>query len=51
MLELWRMQSTPSLLSLPVPLWLDVIASDRVLSINQIELFDVYNECKQMTYA
>ena len=38
MLELLRIQSTPSLLSLPGPLWLGVIAPDRVLSMDQIEL-------------
>ena len=37
-LELMRMRSTPLLLSLPDPLWLGVVASDRVLSIGQIKL-------------
>ena len=37
MLELWGMQSTPSLLLLPGPLWPRVVAPDKVLS-NQIEL-------------
>ena len=32
MLELWEMRSTPSLASLPGPLWLGVVAPDRVLS-------------------
>ena len=32
MLELWGMQSTPSLPSLPGPLWPGVVAPDRVLS-------------------
>ena len=32
------MQSTPSLSSLPSPLWSRVIAPDRVLSMGQIEL-------------
>ena len=31
-LELWGMRSTPSLPSLPDPLWPGVIAPDRVLS-------------------
>ena len=31
-LELWGMQSTPSLPSLPGPLWPRVVAPDRVLS-------------------
>ena len=39
MLELWGMQST-SLSSLPGPLYLGVVAPDRVLSMSQIELFD-----------
>ena len=41
MLELWELQSTPSLSSLPVPLWPGVVAPDRVLSMGQIELFDI----------
>ena len=32
------MQSIPSLPSLPCPHWLGVVASDRVLSMGQIEL-------------
>ena len=35
MLELWGMQSTPSL---PGPLWPGVVAPDKVLSMGQIEL-------------
>ena len=38
MLELWRMQSTPSLSSLLGLLWHGVIVPDRVLSRGQIEL-------------
>ena len=38
MLKLKGMQSTPSLLLLPGSLWPGVVASDRVLSIGQIEL-------------
>ena len=38
MLELWGMLSTPSLLSLPGPLWLRIVAPDRALSMGQIEL-------------
>ena len=37
MLELWGMQSTHLLLSLPGPLWPGVVVSDRVLSMGQIE--------------
>ena len=33
MLELWGMQSTPSLPLLPGPLWARLVALDRVLSI------------------
>ena len=40
-LELWRMWSTPSLPSLPGPLWSKVVALDRVLSMGQIEMFDI----------
>ena len=32
MLELWEVQSTPLLPSLPGPFWLRVVAPDRVLS-------------------
>ena len=28
-----------------------MVAPDRVLSIDQIELFNILNECKQMTYV
>ena len=38
MLELWRKQSTPSLPLLPGPLCFGVVASDRALSMGQIEL-------------
>ena len=41
MLELRRMQSTPSLPSLPGQLWPGVVAPDWVLSMGQIELFDI----------
>ena len=37
-LELSGMQSTPSMPSLPGPLWPGVVAPDRVLSMGQIEL-------------
>ena len=45
MLELWEMQSIPSLTSLPGPLWHEAVASDRVLSMGQIKLFDFETEC------
>ena len=38
MLELWEMQSISSVPSLPGPLSLGVVATDRVLSMGQIEL-------------
>ena len=38
MLELWRMRNTPSLPSLPCPLWPRVVAPDRIQSMDQIEL-------------
>ena len=50
-LEPWGMWSTPSLLSLPGPLWPGVVVSDRVLSMSQKKLFDHVTVCKQMTYA
>ena len=34
------MQSNPSLPSLPGPLWSSVVTPDRVLLMDQIELFD-----------
>ena len=37
-LELWGMRSTPSLPSLPGPLWPGMVAPYRVLSMGQIEL-------------
>ena len=40
-LEIWRMWSTPSLSLLPGSLWPGVVASGRVLSMHQIELFDI----------
>ena len=40
-LELWGMQSAPSLPSLSGPLWPRVVALDRVLSMDQIELNSV----------
>ena len=41
MLELWGMRNTPSLPSFPGPIWSEVVAPDRVLSMGQIELFDI----------
>ena len=41
MLELWGKAENPSLLLLPGTFWPGVVASDRVLSIGQIELFEI----------
>ena len=41
MLKFWEMQSTPSLPLLLGPLWPEVVALDRVLSMGQIELFGI----------
>ena len=41
MLELWGMQSTPSLPLLTHPLWPRVVAPDRVLCMGQIELNNI----------
>ena len=51
MLELWGMQSIPSLPSLPGPFKPGVVAPNRILSMGQIELFDIQTECKQMSYV
>ena len=48
MLGLWGMRSTSSLPFFPGPHWPRVLAPDRPLSMGQIELFDIYTECKQM---
>ena len=41
MLELCGMSSTPLLSSLPGVLWTEVVAPDRVLSMDQIKMFDI----------
>ena len=46
MLELWGIWSTLSLPTLPGPLWPRGIAPERILSIGQIELFDIQTEYK-----
>ena len=38
LLELWGMWSTPSLPTLPDPLWHGIVAPDRTLSMGQVEL-------------
>ena len=45
------MQSTPSLPSHTGPLWCEVVVLERVLSMGQIELFDILTDYKQMTFA
>ena len=45
------MRSTPLLLSLPGLLGPVVVATDRVLSMGQTEMFDISAAIKQMTYA
>ena len=41
MLELWEVRSTPSLPSFLGPFWPGVVEPDRVLSMGQIEFFDI----------
>ena len=41
MLGLSAIRSIPSLQSLSGPLWTGVVALDRILSMSQIELFDI----------
>ena len=41
MLQLWGMQNTPSFPSLPGLLWPGIVAPGRILSMDQIELFDI----------
>ena len=41
MLELWGMQSNPSLPPLPCPFWSGVVPPDRILFVNQIGLYDI----------
>ena len=41
MLDLGEMRSTPLMQLLLVSLWPGVVAADRVLSMDQIELFDI----------
>ena len=49
--QLWGMRSTPLLQLLPGSLWPGVVAPDRVLSMGQIEWFDISTLYKQTTYA
>ena len=45
------MRSIHLLPSLPGSLWLGMVSPEKVLSMGQIELFDIYTECKQKIYA
>ena len=47
----WGIDSTHFLPLLPGPYRPSMVAPEKVLSVGQIELFDIYAECKQMTYA
>ena len=47
--ELWEVRSTSSLPLAPCPLWPRVVATDRVLSMATIELFEISTVCKNMT--
>ena len=51
MLELWGMRSTPFITIAPWPFWPGVVAHDRVLSMGQIELLDIWTACKQMAHV
>ena len=35
----------------PGQIWLGVVTSNKVLSMGQVELIDIWTECKQMIYA
>ena len=41
MRENWEMQSTFALLPLSGPFWPGMVASERILSLGQIELFEI----------
>ena len=51
MLELWGMWNTPLLPLLQGPLWPQVVAPERVLSVGQIKQFEIQTVCEQMTYV
>ena len=50
-MEIWGIWNILSLSLLLGPLWLRVVSLDRVLSMGQIDLFNIQTVCKQMTYA
>ena len=39
--QLWEIRHTLSFLSIPGPLWPEMIATEKVQSMGQIELFDI----------
>ena len=43
------MRCIPSMPSLPGLLWLGVVVHDKVLSMDQIEQFDIQIKCKKTT--
>ena len=45
------MRSTTSMPLLPGPHWPRIASPAKVLSVGQIEMFDIYTEWKQMTPA
>ena len=49
MQDLLGMLSTRLLSLLPSPLWLGMVATETVIPMGQLELFDIQTECKQMT--
>ena len=49
MLEFWGMKSISSLPLFPDSFWPRVVAPNRVLSMGQIELFDIQTVREQMT--
>ena len=51
LMELWGMQSIPSMFSPLGLLWSRMVVPYRVLSIGQIEVFDIKTVYKQMVYA
>ena len=46
-LELWWMLNISPLSKLPRPFWSRDVVPDKVLSLDQIELFDHFTMCKQ----
>ena len=47
--ELWGIRSTYLLPMLRGPLWLELVVPDRILSIDQIQLFELLTVRRQMT--